>query len=243
MLRFDHPDIWQFVNAKRGTDSLSSFNISVMVTDAFMQAVERREDVALAFTSGAAAGTGLRGSVNAGALFDEIVSNAWNTGDPGLLFYDRINAANPTPALGAIEATNPCGEQPLLANESCNLGSINVARFFRNGSIDYDELGITVGHAVHFLDNVLDANFYPLEAVRRVTRGNRKIGLGIMGFADLLVQLGMPYASTSALCVAEELMGFILVEARRASETACPRTAGVSRHLRRADGPPTLARR
>lgn len=217
VLRFDHPDITEFVNAKRESGSLSSFNISVMATDDFMRAVERGEDVPLRFTGAAGTRSDVRGCVNARALFDDIVLNAWKTGDPGLLFYDRINAANPTPVLGTIEATNPCGEQPLLANESCNLGSINVARFLRGGRIDYDELRIAVGYAVHFLDNVLDANFYPLDAIRSVTLGNRKIGLGIMGFADLLVQLGVPYASTAALQIADELMAFVQTEARRAS--------------------------
>jgi ribonucleoside-diphosphate reductase alpha chain len=217
VLRHDHPDIHEFVNSKRDPDSLPSFNISVMVTDDFMHAVERGSDIPLRFPSNRNE-TGVRGTTNARVLFDEIVANAWETGDPGLLFYDRINAANPTPELGYIEATNPCGEQPLLPYESCNLGSIQVARFVRNGAIDYDELGFVVSHAVHFLDNVLDANCYPVEAVREVTLGNRKIGLGIMGFADLLVQLGIPYASDRAVTLAAELMGFIQREASAASE-------------------------
>ena len=215
VLRFDHPDIWDFVRSKRDSESLTAFNISVMATDEFMRAVDRGLDIPLQFPAGSVR---TRSTVNARALFDEIADNAWHTGDPGLLFYDRINAANPTPSLGPIEATNPCGEQPLLAHESCNLGSINVARFVRNRAIDYDALGGTIGHAVHFLDNVLDANFYPVEAIRRVTLGNRKIGLGIMGFADLLVQLQVPYASEAALKVADELMLFVQTEATRASE-------------------------
>jgi ribonucleoside-diphosphate reductase alpha chain len=198
VLRHDHPDIHEFVNSKKDPDSLTSFNISVMATDEFMRA---------------AAG----GQTDAKTLFDEIVSNAWETGDPGLLFYDRINAANPTPHLGPIEATNPCGEQPLLPYESCNLGSINVARFVHNGVIDYEDLRGVIAHAIHFLDNVLDANWYPVEAVRRVTLGNRKIGLGIMGFADLLVELGTPYATQAAVEIATELMSFIQHEAKAAS--------------------------
>jgi ribonucleoside-diphosphate reductase alpha chain len=187
VLRYDHPDIREFVNSKKDLESLASFNISVMAKDEFMHAVERGQDISLRYPlSGYDA---LRASVNAAALFEEIVENAWQTGDPGLLFYDRINAANPTPKLGAIEATNPCGEQPLLPNESCNLGSINVSKFARGESIDYQELGGVVAHAIHFLDNVLDANCYPVYEVRKVTLGNRKIGLGIMGFADLLVTL------------------------------------------------------
>src|SRR5258708_2306446 len=203
VLRAHHPDILEFVNSKKDLESLSSFNISVMATDEFMHAVQRGGDVPLRF---AAAANASRGSLNARALFDQIVANAWATGDPGLLFYDRINAANPTPQLGAIEATNPCGEQPLLPYESCNLGSVNVARFVRSGAIDYDRL-----------DNVLDANVYPVDAVRRVTLGNRKIGLGIMGFADLLVELRIPYASEAAVSLAEELMRFVQQHAKLAS--------------------------
>jgi ribonucleoside-diphosphate reductase alpha chain len=193
VLRHDHPDILEFVNSKKDPDSLTSFNISVMATDRFMRAADAKP------------------------LFDEIVSNAWETGDPGLLFYDRINAANPTPHLGPIEATNPCGEQPLLPYESCNLGSIDVSGFVKNNVIDYGELRGVVSHAIHFLDNVLDANWYPVEAVRKVTLGNRKIGLGIMGFADLLVNLGTPYASPAAVEIATELMSFIQQEAKTAS--------------------------
>jgi len=217
VLRNDHPDIFEFINAKKDPESLTSFNLSVMATDAFLRAVERGEDFLLQFRSDAGGSCSPRGKANAQALFEEIASNAWATGDPGLLFYDRINAANPTPELGAIEATNPCGEQPLLAYESCNLGSINVARFVRGGAVDYEELKTVIRHAVHFLDNVLDANSYPVEAVRKVTLGTRKIGLGVMGFADLLVELGMPYASEGAVALAAELMQFIQGEARQAS--------------------------
>ncbi len=213
VLRHDHPDIREFVNSKKDPESLTSFNISVMASDQFMQAVRHGGEVELHFP----ASGGARGTLDAQALFEEIVSNSWETGDPGLLFYDRINAANPVPALGTMEATNPCGEQPLLPYESCNLGSINVARFARGRGIAYEELGEVVSHAVHFLDNVLDANSYPVEAIRNVTLGNRKIGLGIMGFADLLVQLRIPYASNAAIALAEELMRFIQQEAKAAS--------------------------
>jgi ribonucleoside-diphosphate reductase alpha chain len=214
VLRHDHPDILEFVSSKRNLESLPSFNISVMATDEFMRAVNRGEDVPLRFPADAGEP---RRNFSARSLFDQIVANAWETGDPGLLFYDRINAANPTPHLGEIEATNPCGEQPLLPYESCNLGSINVARFARSGSVDYDRLAIVVAHAVHFLDNVLDANVYPVDAVRRVTLSNRKIGLGIMGFADLLVELRIPYASEAAVSLAEELMSFVQQNAKLAS--------------------------
>jgi ribonucleoside-diphosphate reductase alpha chain len=214
VLRHDHPDIHEFVSSKRDPASLPSFNISVMATDEFMHAVKRGSDIQLRFPGG----EGVRGATNAKVLFEEIVTNAWETGDPGLLFYDRINAANPTPDLGNIEATNPCGEQPLLPYESCNLGSIAVSRFVSGGAIDYAALREVIWHAVHFLDNVLDANVYPVEAVREVTLGNRKIGLGIMGFADLLVELGIPYASDGAVGLASELMGFVQKEATEASE-------------------------
>jgi ribonucleoside-diphosphate reductase alpha chain len=220
VLRHDHPDILEFVGTKRGVDALSSFNISVMASDAFMHAIDRGDDIPLRFPAGSGP---VRGSVGARRLFDEIVSGAWETGDPGLLFLDRINAANPTPDLGAIEATNPCGEQPLLAYESCNLGSIDVSRFVRGSSLDYDALAAVVAHAVHFLDNVLDVNAYPVDAVARVTLGNRKIGLGIMGFADLLIRLDIPYASEPAITLAEEVMGFVQEEAGRASGTLAER--------------------
>lgn len=218
ILRHDHPDIHEFVNAKKDPESLPSFNISVMATDEFMRTVQAGKDILLRFpSSNDASPETTRGKTSASALFDEIVMNAWQTGDPGLLFYDRINAGNPTPQLGPIEATNPCGEQPLLPYESCNLGSINVSRFVTGGSINYEELRTTVHHAVHFLDNVLDANSYPVQAVREVTLGNRKIGLGIMGFADLLVELRIPYASAPAIALAEELMSFIQEQAKLAS--------------------------
>ncbi len=213
VLRHDHPDIREFVNSKKDPESLASFNISVMATDGFMRAVERGEDIELQFPSRNVS----RAKLSAHALFDEIVQNAWQTGDPGLLFYDRINAANPTPQLGPIEATNPCGEQPLLPYESCNLGSINISKFIRNRAIDYEDLGSVVAHAVHFLDNVLDANCYPVDAVREATLGNRKVGLGIMGFADALVSLDIPYASSGAVALAHELMEFIQERAKQAS--------------------------
>jgi len=224
ILRHDHPDIHEFVNAKKDPESLPSFNISVMATDAFMHAVQAGVEIPLRFSPGNGAGPeAIRRKINAAALFDEIVMNAWQTGDPGLLFYDRINAGNPTPQLGPIEATNPCGEQPLLPYESCNLGSINVSQFVTAGAINYEDLRATVHHAVHFLDNVLDANSYPVEAVREVTLGNRKIGLGIMGFADLLTELRIPYASAPAIALAEELMGFIQSEAKLASAALAKR--------------------
>lgn len=217
VLRHDHPDVREFINAKKDPENLASFNLSVMATGEFMRAAERGEDIPLRFPANQSCSGPVGTTINAAALFEEIVENAWQTGDPGLLFYDRINAANPTPQLGPIEATNPCGEQPLLPYESCNLGSINVSRFVRGATLHYEDLGAVVTHAVHFLDNVLDANCYPVDAVRKLTLENRKIGLGIMGFADVLIALGIPYASTAAAALAEELMGFIQQRAKLAS--------------------------
>src|SRR5580700_1660316 len=213
VMRFNHPDILEFIESKNAQDSLQTFNISVGVTDGFMDCVRRSAEYPL-INPHTRQGSG---RLNARYVFDLIVEAAWKSGDPGLVFLDAINRTNPTPLLGEIEATNPCGEQPLLPYESCNLGSINVSRFVRSGSVDYDRLAIVVAHAVHFLDNVLDANSYPVEAVRHVTLGNRKIGLGIMGFADLLVELRIPYASQDAVSLAEELMGFVQQHARLAS--------------------------
>jgi ribonucleoside-diphosphate reductase alpha chain len=211
VLRCDHPDVGEFITAKREPESLNSFNLSVMATDDFMRAVESGADWPLRFAGET------RSSTNARALFSDIVQNAWASGDPGLLFFDRMNEANPTPCFGDLEATNPCGEQPLLANESCNLGSIDVSKYVRGESVDYPELRATIGHAVHFLDNVIDANFYPVEAVRTSTLRNRKIGLGIMGFADLLIALGIPYGSDAAVSLASDLMRFVQEEAGAAS--------------------------
>jgi len=213
VLRCDHPDVMEFVDCKADLSSLTSFNISVMATDEFMGAVESGGAFRLHF----AGISEHEGQVDAAGVFEAIVKRAWDTGDPGLLFYDTMNAANPTPALGSIEATNPCGEQPLLDHESCNLGSINVARFVRGDAVDYDRLAEVVGVAIHFLDNVIDANDYPVAAIREVTTGNRKVGLGIMGFADLLVRLGLPYASEEAVTLAEELMSRVQQFAKHAS--------------------------
>lgn len=223
ILRVDHPDILEFINAKQKENEFNNFNLSVGLTEAFMDAVERRADYELIdpHTKKAV------GTLNAGEVFDLLVKDAWKSGDPGIVFLDRINRDNPTPAQGEIESTNPCGEQPLLPYEACNLGSINLACFFVPGhehdedpaaaGIDWDGLKQVVHLAVRFLDNVIDASRFPLERIDETVRRNRKIGLGVMGFADLLFQLGIPYDSEAGIALAERIMGFINAEGHAAS--------------------------
>ncbi len=214
VLRFDHPDIIEFINAKTTPGVLSNFNVSVSVSDDFMKkALEGGECELVNPRTKQNVGK----AVNAKAVFDLIVANAWRVGDPGLLFLDEINRHNQLPALGPLEATNPCGELPLFSYESCNLGSINVANFVKAGKIDFERLRETVHAAAHFLDNVIDANKYPLPQIELITRANRKIGLGIMGFAELLIKLGVPYDSQRALAIAEKLMKFVNDEALKKS--------------------------
>ncbi|NOY76316.1 MAG: adenosylcobalamin-dependent ribonucleoside-diphosphate reductase [Calditrichaeota bacterium] len=214
VLRYDHPDILEFIQSKRNRKRLHNFNISVAVSDDFMRCVQ---EGCFFDTVNPRTGQSVR-SLRAAEVFEKIVENAWETGDPGLLFLDPINRDNPTPQLGTIEGTNPCGEQPLLPYESCNLGSINLSSFVTNGSPDFERLRKTVRLAVHFLDNVIDVNRFPLPQIKHTTRGNRKIGLGVMGFADFLILLGVPYDSEKALQLADEVMAFIQTEADRASE-------------------------
>jgi len=214
VIRIDHPDIFEFVSAKKQEGIFTNFNLSVAVSDRFMKAVKNDERFPLINPRTKKKAM----DVKATDLFNLIVTNAWETGDPGLIFIDRIKETNPTPALGEIEATNPCGEQPLLPYEACNLGSINLSHFVINKSIDYDRLGIAVKLSVRFLDDTIDRNKFPLERISAITKGNRKIGLGVMGFADLLLMMDIPYDSEDALKVAEEVMSFISGVAREASE-------------------------
>ncbi len=217
MLSVDHPDILKFISAKDGTAEFSNFNLSVSMTETFMKAVEEGSDYELVNPrTGEASGT-----LNAREVFNKIVDMAWRTGDPGIIFIDRINQFNPTPHLGMIESTNPCGEQPLLPYESCNLGSINLSRMFRwqdgRAEVDYVKLARTVDLAVRFLDNVIDMNKFPSSEIAEMTRATRKIGLGVMGFADMLLCLEVPYDSDRALEIAENVMGFISERANAAS--------------------------
>ncbi len=213
ILRVDHPDIMEFITSKTKEDFLTNFNISVAVTDSFMRAVEKKEEYDLVNPR---TGKTVR-RLNANDVFDLIATMAWKTGDPGLVFIDRINRFNPTPDVGDIESTNPCGEQPLLSNESCNLGSINLLKMVKNNEIDYKKLKKMIRTTVRFLDNIIDANRYPVRSIERVTKANRKIGLGVMGFADTLIRLGIPYNSNQAVSFAERLMKFFSREAIQAS--------------------------
>lgn len=213
ILRVDHPDITEFITAKEKEGFLANFNISVGITDDFMNAVEKNEDWELINPR-----TGkTEKRFNARDIFDLIVTMAWRTGDPGLIFLDEINRHNPTPQAGKIESTNPCGEVPLLPYESCNLGSINLSKMVKNGEMDWNKLRNIVRLAVHFLDNVIDANKYPLPEIEKATKANRKIGLGVMGFADMLLKLKIPYDSNEALAVAEKVMKFVQEEANEKS--------------------------
>jgi len=206
VLRVDHPDIMEFITCKKDNSDLNNFNISVAITDKFMKAVENDTIYDLIDPkSGETSGT-----LGARRVYDALIKNAWANGDPGVIFIDEINRHNPTPGVGMIECTNPCGEQPLLPMEACNLGSINLTKFVnKDKEIDYHQLEKTIYDAMYFLDNTISVGKYPLPEIDQMVKGNRKIGLGVMGFADMLYMMGIPYNSRQALVIAENVMGFI----------------------------------
>ena len=217
VLRVDHPDIMEFITIKKNPDEMTNFNLSVGLTREFMEALEKDGEYGLINPRT----KNEVGRVKARVVFEAIVNAAWETGDPGVLFLDRINEANPTPQLGDMESTNPCGEVPLLSYEPCVLGSVNLSRMVkeRNGRVEpnFEKIRKTVRHAVHFLDNVIDMNQYPLPQIAQMAKGNRKIGLGVMGLAHFFIRLGIPYNSPKALEVARGLMSFIQHQARERS--------------------------
>jgi len=221
ILRMDHPDILDFIRIKRSEGELTNFNISVSVTDAFMEALKKGGEYELINPRSKT----VAGKLKAADVFRELVESAWETGDPGLVFIDRINRDNPTPNIGAIESTNPCGEQPLLPYEACILGSLNLSKyvtpptplFSKGGGIDYNSLSNDIKTAVRFLDNSIDVNKYPLPVIEAMHKGNRKIGLGVMGWADMLILLGLPYNHKKAFELGKKIMKFISGESKKAS--------------------------
>ncbi|MCL1939172.1 MAG: vitamin B12-dependent ribonucleotide reductase [Desulfovibrionaceae bacterium] len=220
ILRVDHPDIMEFIRAKEREGEFNNFNLSVALTEDFMKAVEKEEEYPLL----APHSREECGRLNAREVFEILVQKAWESGDPGIVFIDRINRDNPTPDQGEIESTNPCGEQPLLPYEACNLGSINLSKFFIPGKsgdegVNWDDLRETIHLSVRFLDNVIDASRFPLQQITDKVHLNRKIGLGVMGWADLLYQMGIPYNSQEAILLAEKTMNFVQEESRAASKT------------------------
>ncbi len=217
ILRVDHPDILPFIDCKKEGGEITNFNISVAITEAFMQSVEADEPYDLIDPrTGEAVG-----SLSARMVFERIVDAAWRNGEPGIIFLDRLNRDNIVPGIASIESTNPCGEQPLLPYESCNLGSINLVNMLREEDgrwvLDWEKLKQTVQKAVHFLDNVIDVNKYPLDSIDRMTKQTRKVGLGVMGFADLLLRLGVPYNSEEGVALGGKVMAFINSTAHEAS--------------------------
>jgi len=213
ILRIDHPDIMDFIMCKRDQTVLTNFNISVGITEKFMEAVEADGEYDLLNPRDGKK----QGTLAARKVYEHIVDMAWNNGEPGIIFLDRLNRDNPTPHIGEIESTNPCGEQPLLPYESCNLGSINLGKFVEEGEVNWDRLKQTIRLSSRFLDNVIEVNNYPLPEIDEMTRANRKIGLGVMGWADMLILLGIPYSSVEAAELGAKIMKFITDESRQMS--------------------------
>lgn len=217
ILNVEHPDIEEFIDSKRDMRALSNFNISVGASDRFMQAVQAEGDDGDFWLKDPKTGADVK-KVRAKDLFERMVQSAWSCGDPGLVFLDRINLFNPTPLAGRMLSTNPCGEQPLLPYESCNLGSLNLGLYFKKKSFDWEGFRKDIFFSTRFLDNVIEVNSYPLAECRRITLRNRKIGLGVMGFADLLLHLEIAYTDPQAEKLGEQIMSFLDREAKRASQ-------------------------
>jgi ribonucleoside-diphosphate reductase alpha chain len=213
ILRCDHPDIVEFIRAKDREERFSNFNLSVGITDKFMDAVKNNREF---YTVNPRTGKKEK-KIKAKFIFDLVVKSAHRTGDPGLVFLDEINRKNPTPEAGRIEATNPCGELPLLPYESCNLASINLSKMVKGSSPDWEKIAERVRWGIRFLDDVIEVNKFPMPQIKRITFANRKIGLGVMGFADMLIKLGIPYGSKKSVDLAVRLMSFVRKESLAAS--------------------------
>ena len=213
ILNVDHPDILEFISCKEKDTSITNFNISVALTNKFMEALKKNTEYSLVNPRNNKEHSKLKAS----EVFEKIIDGAWRNGEPGIIFIDRINRDNPTPKIGKIESTNPCGEQPLLPFESCNLGSINLGNMTKDGKIDFDKLKRTTWSAVHFLDNVIDMNKFPLPEIEKNTLANRKIGMGVMGFVDMLIRIGVAYNSEDGINVGRQVMKFVTDEGKKAS--------------------------
>jgi ribonucleoside-diphosphate reductase alpha chain len=237
ILRVDHPDILEFITCKEDLTQITNFNISVAITDTFMRAVKERTEYSLIHPhSGKEAGR-----LDANMVWDKMIEGAWRTGEPGVFFIDEANRHNPVPTLGSYEATNPCGEQPLLAYDVCNLGSINVGYYVRDGQMDWDAFKRDIHLSTHFLDNIIDVNKYPLVEIDTLAKRIRRIGLGVMGFADALVRLGIPYDSEEGVEFGRTVMEFVDVEAKRESERLAVERGPFSEWARSIWGPEETA--